>query len=363
VKSRARFCLFVGILGLFASGALAARVLYAFEGDPTAFVAFGRDASELTEYGEQQLGRPVVERADLGHDGKFYFALANDPWLTDPDTHASVLDRPRYRAQRILYPVIASLGGLLDPARVVWGLLIVNVIAMGLGTWAVATLAADMGGSPLWGLAYVLNVGFVSEQNIDGAGVVAAAAVFAAIVMVRRGRLGLGIALLAAGALAREAMLVGAAGTALWLWRKGRPRDATWALLVPVGAVTVWAAYVRFRLGFGGDVSEIQEIGWPLVGVARAFELWLDDPVDFAVGVSILALLILFTRRAFGSKELIGWGFLGFVPLALLFSRQVWASYFDISRAVAPLITAFLLLVFIRSEPDRALEIHRSGDT
>ena len=52
---------------------------------------------------------------------------------------------------------------------------------MGVGTWVVAMLAMRMGGSPWWGLAFALNLGFISEMNIDGAGVVAAAAAFGAV--------------------------------------------------------------------------------------------------------------------------------------------------------------------------------------
>ena len=47
------------------------------------------------------------------------------------------------------------------------------------------------------------------------------------------------------------------------------------------------------------------------------------------------------------SGQLVGWAFLGFVPLAILFTRQVWQSYFDITRAAAPVLTAFVLLVFV----------------
>jgi hypothetical protein len=43
---------------------------------------------------------------------------------------------------------------------------------------------------------------------------------------------------------------------------------------------------------------------------------------------------------------LVGLAFVGFVPLALLLTEPVWRSYFDVTRAIAPVITAFILLAF-----------------
>jgi len=344
-----------------AAAALAVNVLSQFERDPTVFASFGEESVDITNYAEEQLGRKVLTRPALGHDGKYFFVLANDPWLLDPEENALVIDRPRYRAQRMFYPIVASVGGVLEADAIIWTLLITNVIAMGLGTWAVTTLASDMGGSPWWGLAFVLNVGFISEQNIDGAGVVAAAAAFWAIVLLRREKLGWAVVLLTVSALSREAMLIAAVGSAFWLRRRGEKGKAVWVASVPAAAVAAWAVFVRLRLGFAGDTAEIQEIGLPFVGLVEAFDLWLDDPVDLAAGLAILLLLALFTRRALGSQELVAWAFLGFVPLALLFTRQVWASYFDISRAVAPAITAFFLLAFVGGRARSAAVRERTG--
>ena len=36
--------------------------------------------------------------------------------------------------------------------------------------------------------------------------------------------------------------------------------------------------------------------------------------------------------------------------LAVVLTNEVWESLFDISRAVAPVLTAFVLLVFVRSK-------------
>jgi len=337
----------VGIAGSMIALLVVLRVLSTIGYDPTIFVALGEDSTSINDYAEGRLGREVVKRAALGHDGKYFFVQAQDPFVLEPEENIAVIDRPLYRSQRMFYPVLAGGAGLFSADVIVWALLIVNLIAMGLGSWAVAHLAMEMGGSPWWGLAFVLNIGFISEMNIDGAGVVAAAAAFGAVVLLRRQRVGWGIALITIAVLSREAMLIAAAGSAFWLWRKGERRDALMVVGIPLAAVALWAIYLRFRIDFDTGLSEVQEVGLPFAGFIDAFRFWADDPLNLVAGIAIMLLLLLFTRRVLISGQLVGWAFVGFVPLAILFTRQVWQSYFDITRAVAPVLTAFVLLVFV----------------
>lgn len=338
----------VVMVGMLLPLIIAFRAIREADGDPTIFVAFGAEATPTREYAEKRLG-DLYLRADQGHDGKFFFVQANDPWLLDPEENAEVLDRPLYRSQRMLYPMLAGGAGLFGPGAIVWAMLIVNMLAIGIGTWVVGQIAMEMGGSPWWGLAFALNLGFISEMLIGGAGIVAAAAAFGAVLMVMRGRVSAGIALLAIAALSREAMLIAAAGTALWLWIHARRKAAVLAALAPGLAVIAWASYLRLRIAEGSVASEVEEIGWPFAGFVEAFASWVTDPVDLAAGVAMMVLFVLFTRRVAMEGHLVGWAFMGFVLLGIVFTEQVWRSYFDITRAVAPIITSFVLLAFLGS--------------
>lgn len=344
--NRQKAAVLVGVVGLALTSLLALRVVADAAWDPTTLIAFGEEATPTREYAEERLGE-ITMRPKQGHDGKFFFVQSNDPWVLNPGENALVLDRPLYRSQRMLYPMLAGGFGLFAPEAIVWAMLVVSLVAMGVGTWAVSQIAIEMGGSPWWGLTFALNLGFMSEINIGGAGVVAAAAAFAGVLMLMRNKVALGIALLALAALAREAMLIAAAGSALWFWLGDRRKTAFATALVPGLAVVAWAGYLRLRIGEGTGKAEIQEIGWPFVGFVDAFEFWLDDPLDLAVGVAMMLLFVLFARRVLISKDLVGWAFLGFVFLGIVFTRQVWRSYFDITRAVAPILTSFVLLVFL----------------
>ncbi len=341
---RRAFC--VAATACLFAALLVVRNLSQVDWDPTLYTAFGEEAIPTREYAEERLG-DLYLRPLQGHDGKFFFVQANDPWVLDPAANASALDRPLYRSQRMLYPILAGGAGLFSPGVIVWALIAVNVIAVGAGTWATGAVARTMGMSPWWGLAFALNLGFISEMNISGAGIVAAAAAFGAVALFLRSRVLLGVIMLCLAALSREAMLIAAAGTAWWLWHFKRDRRvALMAGAVPLGAVVAWAFYLRVRIGMDSGVSQVQEIGLPFVGFFQALGEWMGDPLDLAVGLAVMLLFVLFTRRVVMSEHLVGWAFVGFVVLGILFTKQVWLSYFDITRAIAPVLTAFVLLVF-----------------
>jgi len=318
--------------------------------DPTVFVGFGEDAVAITEYATERLGA-IELRPVQGHDGKFFFVQANDPWVTQPTDNAAILDHPIYRSQRMLYPVLAGGFGLFGPTAVTWGLLVVNILAMGLGTFATARLSRRLGGSTWWGLAFVANFGLLYTLTNDDAGILAAALAMWAVAMVYEERLGMAIALLAGAALTREVMVVCAAGLAVWLWSQHRRKAALVALVVPGVAIAGWIVYLRYQLG--PDQADPRAVGWPFVGLARAVPEWLADPVVALAGVAVLVILALFTVRWAQTRTALGWMFIGFVPLAALLTDKVWREIFDYTRAVAPLLTAAMLLIFVEARAKR----------
>jgi hypothetical protein len=336
----------IGLIALGLASIFAVYQLSKSDWDVTQFVAFGEDSTQIRAYAEDRLGA-VRLREQLGHDGRFFFVQANDPWVLEPEENAYLLDRPLYRSQRMLYPAVAGGFGLLPPGGIVWAMLLINLVGIGLGSWAVASIATTSGGSAWWGLAFLLNIGFISELDVGGAGIVAGASAFGAVAMLLRDRILGGVLLLTLAALSREVMLIVAAGAAFHFWRRGERRHALLTGVVPLAAVVIWALYLRLRISLDSGLAEVHEIGWPLVGFVEALGSWVDDPVDLVVGLAVLLLLGLFVRRALLQDSLVGWAFLGFVPLAMLLTEQVWHSYFDITRGVAPLLTAFVLLVAI----------------
>jgi len=340
-----REALTVAVVTLAVGVLLCIRPVIVSGGDASFFIAIGEDSGEIRHYVEERLGE-VPLRAALGHDGRFFFVQANDPWVLEAAENAEILDRPLYRSQRMFYPTMASGLGTLGPEAIVWGMLIVNLLAMILGSVAASSIAISMGMSHWWGLAFVLNLGFVSELNIGGAGIVAAAAAFGAVALVLKQKMGWATLLLTVAALSREVTLIVAAGVAFWLWQKERnKRHAIVAFAVPLMFVALWAVYLRFQIDAEAGGAQVREIGWPFVGAFSALSSWFRDPVDLLVGLAVIVILALFSWRALTQDHLVGWAFVGFVAVAVLLTEPVWHSYFDITRAIAPVLTAYAVLL------------------
>jgi hypothetical protein len=337
----------VGLAGFLLGLGIVLRLLAPAGMDATMFLALGRDKPIQENYAERLLGR-VETRPGAGHDGKFFFAQANDPWYLDPAENAAVLDRPLYRAERMLYPMVAGGFGFFPPGVVLWTLIVTNVLALGLGTFLAAKLAAAWGASPWLGLAVPLNIGLLFEVAIDGSGVVAYALCLAGLLALVRERTAQASIAFAAAALAREAMLAFAVGVFL-LWWLDRRRPPWRIVIAPAIALALWAAYLGFRLhGVRGTGGAPGVLAPPFVGMLGAFRSWIADPDAFAaLSVILLIIVVAFAVLAPRSRLPIAWGALPFVALAIVLHVDVWREPFDLSRALAPVFTAapFLLAV------------------
>ena len=197
-------------------GALVIGATLASHGDITGLVKFGDApvAQPVARHASAEIGRDVVIVGE-GHDGMYFFLQALDPLLLAPDEHAALLDRPVYRGQRMLFPLIAGGGGLVPAAALPWTMALTNLFAIGLGTAATAHLARRHGGSEWWGLAFALNVGIVFEFDISGAGILAFAAALWGTVALEEGDDRRAAVWFTAAVLAREVMFLYLAGALL----------------------------------------------------------------------------------------------------------------------------------------------------
>ena len=343
-----RLPLVVAFLGTVVGSLIIVSLLSSVDWDASALLRVGEDDPQIVSYVEDRLDhvRPV---APLGHDGKFYFIHAHDPLLLEPDENAALIDRPVYRTQRVLYPLLASLGGLLTGWGVVWGLIVVNLLAIALGTWATSKLALSLGASPWLGLAFALNPGVIFELIIDGAGALGWALAVVGVWLIVEGKYAGAVAAIAGAVLAREAMILVAVGLAFRLWKSDRSK-AIGMVAWPAVAALLWAGWVRLALGVPLLTSQSEEIGLPFVGLAGAFPRWIEEPGrNMLFGLIVIALLLVGAIQAARRPSFVSLAAIGFVIMAPLLTRQVWLNYFDITRAIAPLFTTFVLVMFARN--------------
>ena len=350
----------VGIVGLSFVLVHVLVILSSFKWDPTILLAQGDKAPREASYAERLLGRDVLKRPILGHDGRFFFAQANDPWYLEPSLHAVVLDLPVYRAQRMLYPTIAGGFGILPPNAVVWTLVGVNVLAVGIGTWATAMVAMAMGASRWVGLAFALNPGVLAEVDIDGGGALALALGMAGILCLMSDRVALSSITLAGAVLARELMILFVFGAIFGYWLQYR-RLRIVPLVVGVACAFVWRLYVLQRLAdlqleTLGDFPENALTMQPFAGPVAAIPIWLESRAKLGLIVALVAMMVMFLVRGVTSRTPVAWASMPFLVLATFSAVVVWREPYDLARAVAPVFTAYPLLLFQRPMTEHVFE-------
>lgn len=313
--------------------------------DPAGVIAFGEAEPERVVYAFDQFDRQIPLAPELGHDGRFFFIQAMDPLYLNPAEHGHLLDRPRYRAQRMLYPSLAALGRPFGADGVAVAMLLVNVIAYTVGSVATALLAQSFGATRWLGLVFALNPGVRWELDIDGAGVVALALVMVGLYLLRIDRWRLAVASLVLAVLAREVMLLSVLGIGV-ANGVGSIRQRSTLISLPIAVAGAWWLYVRQRLAGFSSGPSVEELGTPFAGFLTAFQRWLEDPgIDLLLGVTYAALAVLLLVRAIRVRSTIEMAGVGFCAVAVLLTEQVWLRHFNISRALSPVLTLYFLSV------------------
>lgn len=96
-----------------------------------------------------------------GYDGQYCYYIA-----VDPAHAAAYMDWPAYRYSRILYPMLARLLALGQPQAIPLALIVINWLALGGGTLAVAAWLKRHGCTPWLALLYGCSTGlFIALQG------------------------------------------------------------------------------------------------------------------------------------------------------------------------------------------------------
>ena len=294
-----------------------------------------------------------------GYDGQWFLGQAYDPLLrTDV---ALTFDAPRYRALRGLLPALGWLLAAGQPAAIPYALLAVLILAVGLGSAAVARMGSAFGRSRWWGLGFGLIPGVIVGVAYGTAEPLGLALVALGLSLVFDRRYAwAGLAFAGAG-FTKETYLAFAAVAAGYLvvdrYLSGRPawRPAV-ALLVPgVAGLAAWWGYVAQALPPDRApervlrVFHVPLLGWweALGSVARLD--YPGHPVGWVGGVVMVGtagllvltlVLALQRRRSLLAYAAVVWGVYGLALSGLLLGR-----FLSSQRALAPAVLAAGLLV------------------
>lgn len=290
--------------------AVAAVVLLVYAGFVGAIHHKGHRLNDLTFTGltfvhksstSSRINKDVAfAKPGTGYDGQFFLFMAQDPARA-----RYYVDDPAYRYGRIVYPLVARAIAGGEDRRIPAALVVVNVLAVTLGTFAVALWLRRCGSSPWLALLFGLFPGVfiaVLRDLAEGVAYSLAALGFVAFDARRRSRLLASAFLFALAILTRETTVVFALAAALpLLLSRSRKRDVFGAasfLAVSLAPYVVWRSVLRVWLGSSGVPTRLLPspvpygglAHWPLsVGTIQQV-LGVVLPGTFCLGVAVVAM-------------------------------------------------------------------------
>lgn len=237
---------------------------------------------------------------EVGVDGQQFYAIARDPW--HPNDVAPSLDRPRYRYQRPLLPVLAwalhpSGGG---PGLVV-ALVVVNLAGLLVGGLALGALGRRLKGPPWLALLYPVLPGALWALFDSVADGLAVSLALLTIVAVLGGRNRLAWLAAVAAVLTKETTIL----VPLALVIARRRRSDLPVLLAPAVVLAAWTLAVHVLVPAGGVQPELPVL--PLTGFVDAFRTrWLHgrELIGMAATLSATVAGVVVLARRRGPLEL-----------------------------------------------------------
>lgn len=283
-------------------------------------------------------GEPIP--AHVGLDGQQFYAIARDPF--HPKAVAQDLSAPRYRYQRILYPLAAW---VLHPAGggrgLVCALVAVGLIGVFVGGVAVGSLSERLHGPPWVAMLYPLLPGAVWSLTTSVADALAVSLSLVTVVALLRGNHRVAWCAAVAAALTKETTVL--VPLALVLGR--RRKDDLPVLVLPLLAVGAWFLIVRVWVPGGGGVPEHPVV--PFTGLVEAFRTrWSQgkELVGMESTLSAFVVGIFVLLRGQGSREL-RWVIGVQIAFLTVCSADVLGNDFGSTRSTLVLLAASMVVL------------------
>lgn len=328
-------CLLVAVLySLFLMRALEQR-------DAAEFVQAGGRFTDTT----QTPPNLFTVTPHAGYDGQFYYRLAITPFSSENPAFGITFDLPRYRHQRILYPLLAYGLSFGSPPLAIYSLILVNFLALAVLGWVGGVYAQAAGRHALWGAAFALYAGYLLSLSRNLAEIVEAGLVLGGLAALQRQRWPLAAALLALAVLAKETALLAVVVLAgWWAWARWRraPGPPLYVGLVPVAVYAGWQAWLIVQWGPATMGVLGNNLGWPLLGVLDGYRwaaplfpgaatLWAVEAA--ALGIFTLGVALSLRQSRASAVEKLGWG--AALGLLLVLSGHVWIEDWAFLRAAS----------------------------
>jgi hypothetical protein len=267
----------------------------------------------------------------VGHDGQSFYAIARSPMHLNEVS--KYLDRPQYRAQRILFPLLAW---MLHPTGggigLIAALVAVGIAALFIGGVSLGALSASLGGRVEVAVFFALLPGAASSLNLSVADGLAIALALAAIALDVRRHPHAAIAAGIGAALTKESLILVLIGYALWR----RDRQGLRLAGIPTLVAGAWWCILHFTLPSSG--KQVVEFD-PGHGLFVSVRYWLHgNQVDGAVvfGLALCAAFLALRRGAWRTP--LGYAIVLQLAFVLTLAGNVIAVPDNGARATLPLL-------------------------
>ena len=321
---------------------------------PDWFVHVGRRDREPPTLRQMQdmLGRDVSGSATYGHDGREFFVLAQDPFLLAPRRDASLLDRPAYRAARIAYPAVVAPWRLFGNAGLLWGLLLTNLLVVGIGTYFTVRLSQLLRAPPWAAAFFAASPVLVVSVLLDLGDGLSLAALIACVYLFSTERFGWAMAAGVVAVLAKQPALLAVYAIAFSSPSVSRRLRLSF-VAAPTVVLAAWTFYVNARLGTSG--AHVAVFGPPLFGYFKVANLWIrtEGWADAVLAIALLPAAGVVVTRWWRRRSQLLTIALPFALLVPFLSQAVLYQTIDSLRAFGPAIT-FLGLDWAMSSRKRA---------
>ena len=287
----------------------------------------------------------IVLSDSVGYDGQYYFRLALDPFTREKIAFGLELGNPRYRHQRILYPLLAWLFAFGSQSLIIYSLIWVNFLALILIGYVGGKLAQSAGRSAILGVAFSLFPGFLYTLSRDLVEITEAAFVLLGLLTLQQQRKSIASSLLALAVLAKETALL----TAVSLITEKKYRVIA---ILPLAVYGSWQLFLNWWWRDGLAETTPHNVGWPFVGILEGYWLgyeagrWLF--LAFFLGFFLLLVALALRQSAVERWQKVAW--LLYTLLLLSLTKNVWIESLAFLRA-ASLFYLWGTAVLLQSHP------------
>ncbi len=316
----------------------------AIVGNPSAFILAGARYVNIAA-----APRGLAVEHGAGYDGQFFYRLALNPFDTRQTAYGVRLDRPSYREQRILYPLVVWLFSFGQAPLVPVMMILVNYLALIALGYVFARYVRLLGRHALWGLVAPFYPGFVLSVARDLAEPLAGLLLVASLYFVHRKRFTAATIALTLAILTRETIVL-VAGAALLLWligliyqryRQRHPGETPLAWLdafampwffsvIPLAVFVVWQGILLLIWKETAFASGSGNLGVPFGGFAQLFgqAVLLKNRFERLHYVEQLFILIYVFFVGVSLR----------ITQAPIFQRIAWCGFIALSFCLTPLV-------------------------